>query len=108
LLADGVTIPISATGAFRIEASLVDASGKEQARGRDEIFALDWKNAQLPANGAVWESGRRVRDFLAKQKALDVPAYADSLEKLDWIIAARPPNEGEPSEVPAEVFRDPE
>jgi hypothetical protein len=108
LLAGGVTLPIAgATGMFRIEAILLESDGKEDARGVDEVLALDWKSAQLGGQGAVWETGTRVAGFLKNEKQLEVPAYGDGLEKLDWVIAARPPDEGATTSLPADRLRDP-
>jgi beta-galactosidase len=106
-LAEGVKIPLTgAPGMFRIEASMADSSGKECARGHDEVFAVNWRIVKLQGKGAVWETGNRVRNFLRMQKNLDAPAYADNLGHLDWIIVSRPPNEGEATDIPPECFRD--
>jgi hypothetical protein len=106
LIAEGVTIPArAAAGMLLIEASLVDESGEEQAKGHDEILLVDWKHAQLSGKGAVWESGGAVRNFLAKEKKFDVPAYEDKLAHLDWVVVARAPGEGEPTMIPADRFK---
>jgi beta-galactosidase len=106
MLAEGIKIPAAAkSGMQRIEASLVDASGKDQAKGHDEILVVDWKSAQLSGKGAVWESGGAVRDFFAKEKNFDASAYEDKLGHLDWIVVARAPGEGEPTPIPADRFK---
>lgn len=106
LLAEAVSIPIlDVAGMFRIEASLTDSAGKEQARGRDEILAVDWQSAKLGGKGAVWEAGNRVRDFLQNEKHFDAPVYANDLEKLDWVIVARPPDEGAATDISPDRFR---
>jgi hypothetical protein len=106
MLAGGIQIPAAIkSGMERIEASLVDASGKEQAHGHDDILVVDWKSAHLSGNGAVWESGGAVRNFLAKEKKFDAPAYEDKLAHLDWVVVARAPGEGEPTMIPADRFK---
>lgn len=89
LLVEGVKIPVAdATGMFAIEASLLDAAEQPRATGHDEILAVDWKSAKLNGNGAVYEWGGNVRDFLNTQKNMDVPAYDGSQGPLDWIVVA--------------------
>jgi hypothetical protein len=91
LLLEGVKVPIvSVTGMIRIEAELLGAAGVVLARGRDEILSVDWKGAKLTGKGAVWESGSRIRDFLKKNKDVDVPALDEVQGPLDWMIVARP------------------
>src|SRR5207249_7645587 len=90
-----------------IAATLLNLSRSEKAIGQDKVLAVDWKSAKLKGKGAVWEHGNRVAPFLKEQKQFDVPVYRDDLEKLDWVIAARPPSEGETTTIPADRFRDP-
>jgi beta-galactosidase len=104
LAAEGVRVPFAkVAGMYRIEASLADAQGKEQARGFCEALAVDWKSGQLPPNGAVFEEGTRVQAFLKKGKNLEAAAYDDTQGKLDWIMVARPPNDM-PQVIPPEYF----
>jgi hypothetical protein len=108
LLAEGITIPIAgATGMFRIDASLL--SGDEtKAVGYDTVLAVDWKSAALTGKGAVWEGAKdRVARFLRDEKQFDAPAYRDDAGKLDWVIVARPPDEGAPTDIATEYFRTP-
>lgn len=108
LLKDNVSVPIAdATGIFRIEAKLHDTADKAIATGHDEVLAVDWQSQKLGGRGATWETKPRVREFLEKEKGLPVAGYRDDLGPLDWIIATRPPSEGEAVEVPAENLRGP-
>jgi hypothetical protein len=90
LLTKGVVVPTDdSAGLWTIHATLIDPSGREIATGREQIFAVDWKEAKLGGNGAVYEEGSNVRDFLKSQKGIDVPAYKGSMGPLDWIVVAR-------------------
>ncbi len=106
LLAENVKLPLPAgtLGRCTVEAVLADADGVERARGRDELWATDWRGDAVTGAGAVWESGAAVRDFLQREKACDAPVFARALPRLDWIVAARAPGEGEPTVVPAEAL----
>lgn len=110
LLAEAVElrVPVGSTGLCRVEATLVDPSGEERARGHDEVLAVDWRSAPIAGHGAVWESEPRVRNFLQRVKPAAVAPYTRGLGRLDWIIAARAPLEGEPTVVPVEVVRQPD
>jgi hypothetical protein len=109
LLAKEVTIPIAgATGMFRVEAALISEKKVEIAQGHDEVLAVDWKSANISGKGAVWEGGRkRVSTFLNTEKKYDAADYRDDLEKLDWIVVARPPNEEAVAQIPVEFLRHP-
>jgi hypothetical protein len=108
LLVEGLEITLAVgAGKFRVEAALVDASGRERARGFDEVLALDWKGARLRGKGAVWESGGRVGDFLRREKGAEAPAYKDDLGRLDWVVVSQPPHVSDLRLVPAERLRDP-
>jgi hypothetical protein len=109
LIAEGVEIPFpaGAAGVFRVEATLVSRPGRVEARGHDEILALDWKSAVLRGKGAVWEVGSRVRGFLKNQKGVDAPAYRDDLERLDWVVISQPPNGAGFRSIPTQQLRDP-
>ncbi len=105
LLAENFRLKIEdATGMFRIQASLRDASGHEVATGHDEVLAVDWKGQKLSGAGATWENTPQVRSFLTKQKNVNAAAYADDLGKLDWVIVTRPPGEGRATEIPTDRF----
>ena len=107
LLAEGVTVPVNrAAGMYRIEARLLDADGREQARGRDEILGVDCAGARLGGRGAVWESGSVIKGFLKQQMGVEVAAYEDGLAKLDWVVAAGSPQGGDRELVPTEALRD--
>jgi beta-galactosidase len=91
LLVEGVTIPVTGKGGFfKITASLADATGKEQATGREQILAVDWKNHPLAGQGAVLEVDGKIQDFLKTQKNLEIPPLDEKLGPLDWVIVARP------------------
>ncbi|HEX8141318.1 MAG TPA: PA14 domain-containing protein [Pyrinomonadaceae bacterium] len=109
LLTEGISIPIAGRGGkFRIEASLVNSTGRERARGYDEVLAVDWKSARLQGKGAVWEVGSQVRSFLKTGKGVDAPAYVDQLERLDWVLVSQPPNREDMRGIPSEQLRDPQ
>ena len=107
LLTEGVDIPTPATnpGMYLIEASLLDASGKEQAGGHEQVLTVDWKSAPIPGKGAVLESDGKVRQFLKSGKGLDVPEFDDTQGPLDWIVVARPQTPAS-AVIPAESLRD--
>ena len=88
LLVENVALEIKdSTGHFSVEASLVDEKGKVQATGEDKVFAVDWKSAKVPANGAILDPGNNIATFLKKEKGVELPAYSKELGKLDYIVA---------------------
>ncbi|MFL6208676.1 MAG: PA14 domain-containing protein [Pyrinomonadaceae bacterium] len=108
LLAADVEIPIAgAPGKFRVEATLLNPAGRAEARGHDEILAVDWQSAKLSGKGAVWEGGSQVRSFLKEQKGVAAPAYTDGLARLDWVVIAQPPNVADMRLIAPEQLRDP-
>ncbi len=108
LLSEAVRIPTTQdVGLWTLNAELVDASGKVLASGHDQILVVDWKDTPLKGNGAIYEVGTKVHDFLKSQMGLDVPDYTGDLGPLDWIIVARAIND-EPVAVPPEVLQTPE
>ena len=109
-LAEALTlaIPADARGLLRLEAQLSDAAGAVRARGHDEVLAVDWRSDAIRGAGAVWESDGAVRGFLAGEKRCEAPEYADSLGRLDWIVVARGPVQGEPAPIGAAFLRGPD
>ncbi len=103
----GFDVPSTATGLCRIDASIVDAADRELATGRDGLLVVDWRREPLAGKGAVWESGDSVKRFLQDCKSLRVPAISRDSGRLDWIVSARAPLEGEPVIVPATALRQP-
>ena len=109
LLHAGGTMPIAgATGMFTVEANLRDQRGHLVATGHDQVLAVDWKSQKLAGKGATWESTPEVRQFLEQQKGFQAADYRDDLGPLDWVVVTRPPNEGNPVEIPADSFRLPD
>ncbi len=111
LIADSISIPMSqVAGIYKIETSITDAVGKIVATGRDEILCVDWKSATIIGNGAVWENGNVLKNFLSKDKNKTVLNYDRSpikdYNKLDWIVTSRSPNGGDLMIVPNEQLRD--
>jgi len=94
----------TAPGMWRIEAALLDKNNTEVASGYEEVFSADWKSPAITGNGAIWEGGNRVSKFLSAQKGVQLPSYSDDAGKLDWVIVARPPNEGGTDLIPADRF----
>jgi hypothetical protein len=89
LLQEAVTIPVGELpGYCTVRATLVQ-DGKVITRGSDQLLAVDWKSAKLPARGAVLETDGKIAAFLKVQKGVDVPAYAESLGKLDYVVVGR-------------------
>ena len=84
-------VPIEITqgpGRYVAHAALVetDAEDRELARGRDDVFVVDWKNEDLPIRGAILESTGAIRDFLRDEKGVALPHFSDDLPPLDYIV----------------------
>ncbi len=106
LLAAGVAIdlPAGLAGSASVDVVLVDTGGNIQATGHDALWIVE--PGEVPASkGAVWESGTQLAKYFGKDKAHAVPAYTRDLSRLDWLVAARAPLEGEPGAMPAEVLQ---
>lgn len=83
----GVKVPLpAAPGRYTVHARLLDGSGKPRASGDDEIMAIGGMSAPAPPNGAVLELDGRIAESVAKIKGTTLPAYAESLGKLDYIL----------------------
>lgn len=110
LLAENVklAIPAGVAGMCRVEAELVAPDGKPVMTGRDEVFAVDWRSDRLSGAGAVWESGEVIQRFLQRDKDCSAAAFRADAGRLDWIVAARGPLEGEPMPVPEGVLAQPQ
>lgn len=105
LLAEAVRFPVADRAGYqRIEAELVDAQGVTVARGHDTALAVDWRSDAIAPRGAVWGGGP-VAKFLAEEKGVAAPAYADGLGALDWLVVTRAPSMDSPAPVPAQFFR---
>ena len=105
-LLDAVAVPLAtAPGMYRVEESLLDASGAVWATGHDRILAVDWKRARLGGRGAITESDGKLHSFLKSQMNFDVPAYDDGMGPLDWVVVARG-NQSEPTPISADSLRD--
>ena len=90
MIAEAVQIPLTASaGMNTITASVVDTQGKAQATGHDQVLSVEWKSIPITGKGAVFENNRRVRDFLKKEKGIDVPRFDDTQGKLDWLVVAK-------------------
>jgi hypothetical protein len=104
LAADGVSIPLtSSAGMTSIRATLVDPQGGVKATGHDQVYAAEWRKTPISSSGAVFETGSSIRGFLKQNLGLDVPAFDNSVGKVDWIVVARSAL-GDPVPVPAEAF----
>ena len=94
LLMEGVALPAAAGAGFcQVRASLIDQAGSEAAGGGDQFLTVSWKNAHMPTEGAVYETEHGVKDFLAENANLAVPAFDDSQGQLRWLLVARSPRE---------------
>jgi hypothetical protein len=108
LLQEAVSIPTNATvGLWTLKAQLVDPAGQPVAEGHDQVLVVDWKDTKLSGHGAIYETDSAVHDFLKSQVGLDVPAYADNLGPLDWVIVARAVN-NEPTIIPSSALQTPD
>jgi beta-galactosidase len=108
LLAEAVEIPVAGTvGNLRIQAQVLDPAGAPCAAGRDDVFCVDWKSDKVTGTGAILDAGGRVRQFLTRQKGLQVADYADGLAHQDWVIATNAPNAAAPAVIPAARLLDP-
>jgi beta-galactosidase len=106
LLAEAVEVPSTgAPGMWTIAATLVDMRGKTIASGDDKVLVVDWQSDRLSGNGAVYERKTHARDFLAKYKDVQAPAYRNDLGKLDWVVVTVP-RSGDPELIPTSALRD--
>ncbi|MCP4245441.1 MAG: beta-galactosidase [bacterium] len=86
LLAEGVQIDADAgPGRYTVRAEL-STEGEVKATGDDDLFLVDWKNASVPANGAVLDRGGTIRTFLREGLGLEVPEFSTALERLDYVV----------------------
>lgn len=107
LIAENIPISTSTLpGMVTIEGQLTNKKGDIIAKGHDKILAVDWKSQKLTGRGAVWEQYNVVRSFLTNQAKTNVATYSEKLPKVDWIIAARSPKNGEPGFIPTEQLID--
>lgn len=108
LLKEGVELPVTnGGGIYKVEAVLRNASGTVVARGRDDIFAVDFAPNRISGKGAVLDASGVIARVLKTEKNVDVPAYSNQTGRLDWIVVADPPG-GAPRAVPTSCFRLPE
>lgn len=80
-------------GLASVRARLLDPSGAQRAEGEDKLLAVDWENAQVTGNGAVFGNADGMREFLKKHKGVELPDYQEGMGKLDWLIVTRSPDE---------------
>jgi len=111
IAAEAEEVPVAADGyegtdcMFALEAVLFDAKGKKRGAGHDEFLAVNWKSAKLKGQGAVYEYGSMVRDFLTKDMGVDAPAFDNTQGRLDWLVVAKPMG-SDPQPVTADCFTD--
>jgi hypothetical protein len=111
LLQANVAIPLNAgPGRYVVRARLEAGSGSPRppadSKGQDEAFLVDWQSAPVSANGAVFEKGTVLRDFLKRAKQITLPPLTDDLPKLDYILVGdSDPTPSRP--IPADVLTDP-
>jgi len=87
LLVEGIETQVPGpAGHYVVHAKLVGKDGTARALGRDEIFAVDWKAATVPPNGAVVEGGQTLRDFLKNSKGVTLPDYSPEIGRLDYVL----------------------
>jgi len=107
LIAEAVRIPVRGQGGmYRLEASLIDAAGREAATGHDQILAVDLASSPVTGQGCVWEFNDKLKKVLQNDKGLRVPDFNSRLPKLDWMVVARPPRGSDFSLIPPGQFLD--
>lgn len=105
LLVRDVKIKMPETGGmYRIDVKIYQNS-REVASGCDDVLAVNLSSNKLEGNGAVWEDGTSLLDFLKGRTANEVKSYTDNWGKLDWVIVARPSKKEQLTMVPMEVLR---
>ena len=108
MAAEGISIPIDySDGMTSVTAQLEDAQGTVKASGHDQVLGVDWKKVSIRGKGAVYETGSTIHDFLKKEKGIDLPAFDDSQQKLDWLVVAKSALP-EPAPVPAGALLGPD
>lgn len=90
-------------GMYNICAKLYKEN-EEITSGFDKILAVDLTSNKLKGIGAVWEDGTSLQSFLKGKPQEPVRSYADNLNRLDWVIVARPPQKEQLSMVPLEAL----
>jgi len=106
LLLKGIEIEIPAIGGLcTINATLKDKNGKTITNGFDNVLAVNLASNNLEGNGAVWEDGTTVADFLKDKTKSPVLSYDDNTGKLDWVVVTRPPRKEHLTMVPQEALR---
>ena len=90
-------------GMYNICAKLYKEN-EEITSGFDKILAVDLTSNKLKGIGAVWEDGTSLQSFLKGKAQEPVRSYADNLNRLDWVIVARPPQKEQLSMVPLEAL----
>ncbi len=109
--AEAVEVPVAADGypgsdcMFKLDATLLDSKGRKCGDGQDDFLAINWRSAKLQGQGAVYEYGSLVRDFLKNDKGIDVPAFDNTQGKLDWLVIAKPAGD-DPLPIEADCFVD--
>lgn len=89
LAAEGIEVPLDdGPGHYRIEAELLDASGKVIATGDDEMFAVDVRGKPIATKGAIIGGGMEYIRFAKDALGADLAAYDKSMGRLDYIILA--------------------
>ncbi len=109
LLVEGLELPFGGRPGFtRIRARIVAADGTEKALGEDQLLCVDWRSDTLGGKGAVFGQDPGLVRFLQDQKGVDLPAYSDTLGKLDWIVVARAPGGDQVTGIPETQLRQPD
>ena len=109
LLLEGLDLTTGKQGGmYTIKAELTTSDGSPVTVGQDQFLVVDLSDNTLAGNGAVWESGAMVRDFLNGRTQNPVQAYSSELGPLDWVIVTRPPRPDSFTLVPADVLTTPD
>jgi hypothetical protein len=86
LLEEAVKVPVDAAPGYYTLRATLSQEGKQVASGSDQLLAVDWKGAKLPAHGAILESNRRLTKFFKEQKGVELPTYDEKLGPLDFVL----------------------
>ncbi|MDD4922762.1 MAG: PA14 domain-containing protein, partial [Bacteroidales bacterium] len=107
LLVENMKLPLGKmAGMCSIEASIVNASLKELAKGHDQVLTVEWDPKSFTGEGAIYDypGNSKVKKFFKKETGRELSLLENNQKKLDWIIITRPPLDS-PRTIEPEVFR---
>lgn len=107
LLLENISLPLSNTeGMYKIEARILDASQKVQAKGHDKVLGVSWNKNDIHGKGAYYgKIDDKIAQFYKKETGNELSAFNPNLPKLDWLIVARPSLDA-PQLIPSNFYKD--